>query len=78
MSRVECPARGYATPMTVESEENRPNEYGFAGDGTAPQPERTATDEGDGEDIAVPAGDLTGAITGAIDEAVARDDKSQE
>jgi hypothetical protein len=64
--------------MTVESEENRPNEYGFAGDGTAPQPERTSTDAVDGEDIAVPAGDLTGAITGAIDEAIDRDDKAEE
>jgi hypothetical protein len=66
--------------MTVESEENRPNEYGFAGDGTAPEPERTrsSADEVDGEDIAVPAGDLTGSITGAIDEAIDRDDKAEE
>ena len=51
---------------------DKPNEFGFAGDGTAPQPDREQG-EGFGESIAVPAGDLTGAVTGAIDEATTRD-----
>jgi hypothetical protein len=56
-------------------ENDEPNEFGFAGDGTAPQPERTGTDSGtDGESIAVPAGDLTGAITAAIDDVTGGDD----
>lgn len=53
-------------------EANQPNEFGFAGDATAPQPERS-TGESFGEAVAVPAGDLTGAITGAIDKATGAD-----
>ncbi|MEU8815675.1 hypothetical protein [Actinoplanes sp. NPDC048796] len=51
-----------------ETEQNEPNEFGFAGAGTAPQPEREPA-EGFGESIAVPAGDLTGSIVEAIEEA---------
>jgi hypothetical protein len=56
--------------MTVESESNEPNEFGFAGGATAPQPEptRESVEDGQGESIALPAGDITGAITEAIDE----------
>ena len=56
--------------MTEHTETNEPNEFGFAGAGTAPEPEPTteSSDEAQGESIAVPAGDLTGAITGAIDQ----------
>jgi hypothetical protein len=56
--------------MTVESESNEPNEFGFAGGATAPEPEQTRKpiEEVDGESIAVPAGDITGAITESIDE----------
>jgi hypothetical protein len=57
--------------MTSERETDQPNEFGFAGEATAPEPEpdhRTAK-EVDGESIAVPAGDLTGAITHALDDA---------
>ncbi|MEV4347990.1 hypothetical protein AB0J83_26340 [Actinoplanes sp. NPDC049596] len=50
-----------------ETEQDEPNEFGFAGDGTAPEPERKP-DEGFGESIAVPAGDLTGSIVEAIEE----------
>jgi hypothetical protein len=53
------------TDQTKESDE--PNEFGFAGDGTAPEPERETTGEGFGESIAVPAGDLTGAIVAAME-----------
>jgi hypothetical protein len=63
--------------MTTEPREtNQPNEYGFAGDATAPepQPDHTPAEEVDGERIAVPSGDLTGAITHAIDEMTDRDE----
>jgi hypothetical protein len=61
--------------MTAESESNQPNEYGFAGGATAPEPEKRTEpiEEVDGESVAVPAGDLTGAITEAIDELTERD-----
>jgi hypothetical protein len=60
---------------TVQPRENdEPNSFGFAGDGTAPEPEPTSAKEGFGESIAVPAGDLTGAITGAIEEATTDED----
>ena len=52
---------------------DKPNEFGFAGDATAPQPDREQG-ESVGESVAVPAGDLTGAVTGAIDEATTGDD----
>lgn len=62
--------------MTVESESNRPNEFGFAGDGTAPQPEpeHRPAGEVDGERIAIPSDDLTGAISDGIDQATQGDD----
>ncbi|MGA5301517.1 hypothetical protein ACPCHT_16430 [Nucisporomicrobium flavum] len=57
--------------MTDASEEHRPNEYGFSGGATAPEPEPRSerTDDVDGEAIAVPAGDLTGAVSHAIEDA---------
>ncbi|AGZ46184.1 hypothetical protein [Actinoplanes friuliensis] len=65
--------------MTVESESNRPNEFGFAGDGTAPEPDRTEkpVEEVDGEKIAVPADDLTGAISSGIEEATGSGDDNR-
>jgi len=62
--------------MTSERETDQPNEFGFAGGATAPEPEpdRRTAEEVDGESIAVPAGDLTGAITHAIEDATDRDD----
>jgi hypothetical protein len=58
--------------MTVEPESNQPNEFGFSGAGTGPEPEPAPDLEPvDGESIAIPADDLTGAISGALDEAVA-------
>ncbi len=50
-----------------QQEQDEPNEFGFAGGATAPEPIEEPA-EGYGESIAVPAGDLTGAITEAIDE----------
>ena len=60
--------------MTSESREtDQPNEHGFAGGATAPEPEPEpeprSPEEVDGESIAVPAGDLTGAISRAVEEA---------
>ena len=64
--------RGIPAGMTAERESDQPNEYGFAGGATAPepQPDRRSQDEIDGEAIAVPSGDLTGAVTEAIEETV--------
>jgi hypothetical protein len=52
------------------TETDQPNEFGFAGGATVPQPQPNRGDDGDrdGENIAVPAGDLTGAITDSIDD----------
>ena len=52
--------------MTVEPETNKPNDAGFGGDPTTPEPDRGEHDRA-GEDIAVPAGDLTGPITDALE-----------
>lgn len=55
---------------------NQPNEYGYAGAAATPEPEPTPENrtEADAESIAVPAGDLTGAITGAIEDTAQGDD----
>ncbi|MDY7084627.1 MAG: hypothetical protein SYR96_05925 [Actinomycetota bacterium] len=55
-----------------QQEHDEPNEYGFGGGATAPEPQPGA-EESYGEKIAVPADDLTGAITGAVEEATDRD-----
>ena len=62
--------------MTVESESDQPNEYGFAGDATAPEPEptRESAREVEGESLAVPSGDITGAISDAIEDVSNNDD----
>jgi hypothetical protein len=54
---------------------DEPNEFGFAGDATAPQPEPGATGESFGESVAVPAGDLTGAVTAAVEDATTDQDE---
>jgi hypothetical protein len=63
--------------MTAESG-NEPNEFGFSGGATAPQPdpERAQDETAEGENIAVPADDLTASITDGIDEMTTRDDAS--
>ena len=49
---------------------DEPNEYGFAGDGTAPEPPPGArSDEQDrAEEVAVPADDLTEPYAEAVEE----------
>ncbi|MEU4216290.1 hypothetical protein [Actinoplanes sp. NPDC026623] len=56
--------------MTVEPESNEPNEFGFSGAATGPEPAPDLTPV-DGESIAIPAGDLTGTLSDALEEAVA-------
>jgi len=60
--------------MTSEPETDQPNEFGFAGGATAPEPEpdHRPAKEVDGESIAVPAGDITGAVTHAIEDVTDR------
>ncbi|WP_239177178.1 hypothetical protein, partial [Actinoplanes octamycinicus] len=74
---------GYGSGMTTEptarDEENEPNEFGFSGEPSLPEPHQVPhLAEGEGERIAVPSGDLTGAITEAIEEVSEqrRDDKN--
>ena len=57
-------------------EHDEPNEYGFSGGATGPEPGPGDTSPGDayGESIAVPAGDLTGAITAALEHDSADDE----
>ena len=66
--------------MSVESEQNRPNEFGFAGAATAPEPAKTAepVEQVDAESIAVPSGDLTGSITEAIEQVKKHGDEDEE
>ena len=66
---------GYETGMTVESQSNEPNEFGFGGGATAPQPEGDR--ESAAESIAVPADDLTSAASDGLDDATQRDDSSR-
>jgi hypothetical protein len=65
--------------MTTERESDQPNEEGFAGDPTTPQPEPAQpTDEVDGESIAVPAGDLTRPITETLESLGGQKDDNDE
>jgi hypothetical protein len=65
--------------MTVESESDQPNEFGFGGGATAPQPRTDQPrEEPDGESIAVPAGDLTGAVSNALDDISHDEDDTRE
>ena len=58
---------------TTRTEHDEPNDAGFAGAATTPTPEPGAG-EGYGESVAVPAGDLTGALMEAIEHASDRHD----
>jgi hypothetical protein len=55
--------------MTVASEPNEPNEAGYAGAAATPEPDRTpeSPEEVNAEAVAVPAGDLTGPLTEAME-----------
>ena len=55
--------------MTVASEPNEPNEAGYAGAAATPEPDPTPEppEEVHAEGIAVPAGDLTGPLTDAME-----------
>ena len=68
--------------MSVESEQNRPNEFGFAGAATAPEPakdaEPVAPEEADGESAAVPSDDITGSITEAMQQSTEHSDDDEE
>ncbi|MEU7905460.1 hypothetical protein [Actinoplanes sp. NPDC049118] len=66
--------------MTVESESNEPNEFGFSGAGTGPSPEHVTEliADTDAEAIAIPSGDLTGAIGRALDELTNHDGTESE
>ena len=56
--------------MNAANASNEPNEFGFAGAATTPQPTPDdPADELDEGSVAVPADDLTGAISGAITDA---------
>jgi hypothetical protein len=63
------------TQSSDVNDPNQPNEYGFAGEGTVPEPAAAhpdATSDGkdhSAEDIAVPSGDLTGALSDGLDDA---------
>jgi len=52
--------------------QHEPNEYGFAGGATAPEPELSDREVSEGEEIAIPSGDITGALVAAIDDAMDR------
>ncbi|MEV0718726.1 hypothetical protein [Asanoa sp. NPDC050611] len=54
---------------------NEPNEFGFAGGATGPEPNLSEDEVSEGEEIAVPAGDITGAIVSAIE---GHDDEDEE
>jgi hypothetical protein len=60
-----------------QTEHDEPNDAGFAGAATTPTPER-GDNEGFGEEIAVPAGDITGSLMGAIDHAGRHRDTDDE
>ncbi|MFI7541155.1 hypothetical protein [Actinoplanes sp. NPDC049599] len=60
--------------MTTQSESDQPNEFGFAGGGTAPQPEPDPADRAEAERVAVPSDDLTGSISDGINRATHGDD----
>ncbi|MEU4618759.1 hypothetical protein AB0G04_02105 [Actinoplanes sp. NPDC023801] len=50
-------------------QQNEPNEFGFAGDATGPEPRPDQDRNTFGEDIAVPADDLTAPLTRTLEEA---------
>ncbi|GIF43165.1 hypothetical protein BC793_12766 [Actinoplanes xinjiangensis] len=61
-------------PMTTDQhpQQNEPNEFGFAGAATGPEPDPRRQDPT--EDVAVPADDFTAPLTRALDDATHRDE----
>ena len=55
-----------------------PNEFGFAGGATGPQPRPENRDDNTSEHTAVPADDLTGALSGGVNDATLDDDESTD
>jgi hypothetical protein len=65
--------------MTAETESNEPNEWGFAGDPSTPEPQPTSrSEDDDAEGIAVPSGDLTAPIMEALEGAGPRRDDDED
>ncbi|WP_089154168.1 hypothetical protein [Micromonospora sp. NBS 11-29] len=63
------------------SRHDEPNEYGFAGGATAPQPPPggRADEQDRAEQVAVPGDDLTGPVTDALEESEGpREDRPAE
>lgn len=71
-------AGGTETVVTDATNANEhpiePNEYGFAGGATAPQPDRADRDSSAAEGVAVPGDDLTDAASDALAEETTDDD----
>ena len=61
---------------TTREETHEPSEFG--GDPSVPEPAPQHHDGVDGESIAVPAGDLTGAVTEAIEDLAGSDDDDED
>jgi len=67
--------RDHDVPTGTEVERDEPNEYGFAGDPSTPEPRREPADpHAYAEDVAIPSGDLTGALSESLEGAVDRDE----
>ncbi|GIF67718.1 hypothetical protein Ais01nite_57530 [Asanoa ishikariensis] len=65
-------------PKERDEEPNEPNEFGFAGAATGPEPNLSEEEASEGEEIAVPAGDITGAIVSAIEGGRDEDDDKKK
>jgi hypothetical protein len=67
-----------------EGRHDEPNEFGFAGEATVPQPERPhrrnqADEEDEAEEVAVPGDDLTEGLTESLDDdQLSEDNQSQD
>jgi hypothetical protein len=60
---------------------DQPNEWGFAGEGTAPQPAHDTEDEREedrAEQMAVPGDDLTADLSEALAEVTDRDEDAEQ
>jgi anti-sigma regulatory factor (Ser/Thr protein kinase) len=66
--------QGRPTRMTTDPPTHEPNDEGFAGEPTTPQPRPARSDHDiDAEDIAVPAGDLTAPLMEALEQVGSKD-----